>query len=279
MTSCCDLLIAEHRQTEALLASLEVALTRACGPEGLDATGWIALEKEYRHLAEDLYRHFVLEERALFSLLSQYRTMMLMEVEHDDLLTLQGHFEDPFALSRSNNKPEANLLSSFLAFKTRLLAHIVEEERGIFPLANACLEPEEQEKARRVYHGVQAAFQESPVLLHRELPCYQIRQTALFQTLEKPLTYETLYDREYTSVQHLQIKAGTSQKLHWVGQHQCLILISGEATLETPAEKIPLAPGQSVSIDSRLYFALHALTDTHLLAFKVWPHPHYTKAH
>jgi hemerythrin-like domain-containing protein len=277
MLNCCDLLIAEHRQTEALLAALETKVNLAVGVNGLDASGWHSLEADYMLFARDLNRHFLLEEMAVFALLSQYRSMMLMTVEHDDLLTLQHAFARELSQNRQAQKATDSLMLAFNAFKIRLLAHIVEEERGIFPLANAKLEPEEQQKALRVYQALRQMDDFSLPSLPRTVPAYEMKSTRLFQPVEKPLAYESLYEREHASVQHLQMKAGMKQAPHWVGQHQCLVLISGEVALEFADEVTFMLPGQTVSIDSRLYFALRALTDAHLLVFKVWPHPHYVK--
>lgn len=274
MASCVEWLLNDHRETERQLTLLENALTLALQGETLCLEPVQAL---YDVLAQDLYRHFVQEEQALFSLLSQYRSMMLMEVEHDDLLDLQRAFEASLQASLSAGMPEPDLMPTFKAFQTRLNAHILEEERGIFPLVAHWLEPEEQAKSLRVFESVKAGFERQSIPLQRQQPAFQVRETGLFQPPSKRLGYETLYEREHSSVQHLSLQAGTRQKLHWVGPHQCLILLSGEVELETRSEAVLLKPGVAVSIDSRLYFALKALTDAHLLVFKVWPHPHYTK--
>lgn len=277
MSSCVELLIAEHRDTERLLTAIESNLLSLREASKGSPTLLEAVSADYQTLAEDLYRHFVLEERALFSLLSQYRSMMLMEVEHDDLLHLQQNFEASLRASMASQTVEPQLLPAFEAFKTRLQGHILEEERGIFPLAEVWLEPEERHRALRVYQQLRASFACQPISLHRERPGFQIRETALFQPVEKQLGYETLYDREHASVRHIRIRGGARQALHWVGQHQCLILVSGSVALETETGTTPIHEGQSITIDSRLYFALKANTDAHVLAFAVWPHPHYTK--
>jgi hypothetical protein len=65
--------------------------------------------------------------------------------------------------------------------------------------------------------------------------------------------------------------------MHWAGQHQCMLVLSGEVAFETPEAIHMLKPGDMLKADSRLIFALSAVADSHLLSFKVWPHPHYTK--
>ncbi len=243
-----------------------------------DSADWASLSSFYAGWAADLYRHFVLEEEALFSLLSQYRSMMLMTVEHDDLCTLQATFEAALSHSVTAKTAHPELMSRFQAFQTRLQAHIIEEERGIFPLAESSLLPEEQHLALRRFQEMLGQSSQGAVLgLSRPEPTFQVMETALFDSVEKPLSYETLYEREHASVQHIRMQAGMRQALHWVGPHQCLFLLSGSVTLETHQAQMGLSPGQCVTLDSQLYFALHAQTDAHLLNFKVWPHPHYTK--
>lgn len=277
MSSCVELLIAEHRDTERLLTTIESNLLRLGEAQTGSSALWEAVSADYQTLADDLYRHFMLEERALFSLLSQYRSMMLMEVEHDDLLNLQQAFETSLKASVISTVPEPKLLPAFEAFKIRLQGHMLEEERGIFPLAEMWLEPEERLRALRVYQELRASFEGQPVSLRRGIPGFQIRETNLYQPAEKLLSYETLYEREHASVRHIRIKAGARQALHWAGQHQCMILVSGSVELETETGTTSIHEGQSITIDSRLYFALKANTDAHVLVFAVWPHPHYTK--
>lgn len=305
MSTCVDFLIAEHRETERQLAALEGLLVEAISHSGELGPWRDVIEQAsllYQGLARDLYRHFVLEEQALFALISPYRTMMLMEVEHDDLLALQRAFGDGLQASLTADRLEPALLGLFQAWQARLKGHILEEERGIFPLAESVLEPEEQLRSQRLLKALRLEplgvdDEPLPVEIHRVPPTFQVRETAMFEAPAKPMRYDTLYEREHSSVQHLSLQAGMRQKLHWVGPHQCLILLSGEVALETelqsgsPESKGPhaqspestkdvqcLKPGMAVSLDSRLYFALHALSDAHLLVFKVWPHPHYTKA-
>lgn len=278
MTNCCDLLIAEHRQTESGLTRLQATLDRLSKGEMTDNAYWETLSRFYAGWAADLYRHFVLEEEALFSLLSQYRSMLLMTVEHDDLCALQAAFEEALSHSVNAKRAHPDLLPRFQAFQTRLQAHILEEERGIFPLAESRLLPEEQQLALRRYEEILGQSAQGVVLgLSRPEPAFQVIKTALFDPVEKPLSYETLYEREHASVQHIRMQAGVRQALHWVGPHQCLFLLSGSVTLETHQAQMQLSPGQCVTLDSQLYFALQAQTDAHLLNFKVWPHPHYTK--
>lgn len=284
MPECCELLIAEHRRTEELVDRLEAMLKKAVSPqvafgeagEG-NVPSWLSIRKLYGLLAQDLQRHFALEEQALFSVLNQYRTMMLMEVEHDDLLALQADFAAHLSGVTEHVPNNEAVLTSFAAFRERLYAHMVEEERGIFPLAEAKLEPEEKLKVLRLYNELLERWQSDTLSLNRPAPGFQVSGSELFAPVDRPMAYQTLYEREHTSIQHIRLQAGQKQSPHWAGQHQCIIVLSGQVVFETATESHTLVSGDRVNADSRLVFSLAAIKDTQLLVFKVWPHPHYAK--
>lgn len=277
MVNCCELLIAEHRRTEGILSRLGSLLEDVIAENSFHHQSWQAAREIYEALAHDLRRHFAIEEYALFSVLSQYRTMMLMEVEHDDLLVLQQSFAEQLGLMGASVHGTDELMHRFFAFKSRLQAHIQEEEQGVFPLVEEVLEPEEKRKVMRLYAELLESNQPGALTLHRPRPNYSVQTTEVFKAFSKPMVYQTLYDREHSTIQHVWIKAGQKQAMHWAGQHQCLLVISGEVAFETPEAIHMLKPGDMVKADSRLIFAMSAVLDTHLLSFKVWPHPHYTK--
>jgi hemerythrin-like domain-containing protein len=290
MTDCCELLIAEHRRTETLLGDLETRLRELGGLNQEDAhngSGWAETQTLYDTLAQDLHRHYALEEKALFPVLSQYRTMMLMEVEHEDLLVLQQAFAEQLAqLSTGQTERSADaldlLLQRFEAFRTRLLAHIVEEERGIFPLANERLEPEEKLKVLRLTNELVDAKNLSAYDLIRPEPGFILKKVNLSAPATRPMDYQTLFEREHNTIQTLRLQAGQQQAFHWAGQTQVLVVLQGELRFEAQCadgkKTQMLGVGDTLTIDSRLLFSLSSVTEALLMLFKVWPHPHYTKS-
>ncbi len=266
---CIAQLLAQHRETESHLLRLA---------ELTEAGQWAGALACFQSLKRELLRHYVLEEQALFALLSQYRTMMLMEVEHEDLLTLQHLFEETLQQSVAQNSPHPDLTDSLARFEKRLSEHIVEEERGIFPLADSWLTPEEHLRGDHVFQAVQNSFTQAEPTLPRPQPGFEIAATDLFTPLERPVAYQSIFEREHASIQHLWLKAGQKLARHWAGQHQCMIVTSGQILFETDAGTETLNAGMRATLDSRLYFSLQANADSHLLIFKVWPHPHYSKA-
>src|SRR5690606_20639613 len=111
----------------------------------------------------------------------------------------------------------------------------------------------------------------------RSQPGFILQKAQLFQPFSKPMQYQTLYNREHTQVQSLFLKAGQKQAIHWAGQHQCLLLLTGEVAFESGDAILSLVPGDVLTLDARLPFSLFAIADARLIVLKVWPHPHYTK--
>lgn len=270
MSTCSTLLVDDHLEHLRLLDRLTRLLE---GP-----MDWEALAGTASKLQQALLAHFVLEEQCLFPVLNPYRSMMLMEVEHDDLLALQKAFMAAVTLSLRQRQAVPNLVETFSALKERLLAHMREEEEGVFRLAETKLEPEEKDKVARLYAEHQAAMAQGEPKLFRPKPGYKFQQVDLFGPGGRAIAYQTLYEREQAIVQHVRLKAGQALTRHWHAQHVLLVMLSGQAEFSTEEETRSLEPGGVLEIDSRLPFALQALTNTTLLLFKVWPHPHYTKA-
>jgi hemerythrin-like domain-containing protein len=276
MTDCCQLLIAQHAETRRLLGLLEESLKALTSARGELAS----VKALHEALVLDLGQHFVLEEQGLFETVNQYRSMILMEVEHDDLLALQKALGEAIHSLGDVVSPSALevAIERFLAFQDRLLAHMREEEAGIFPLVQRWLEPEEQQKVLRRFSELQAELQTHKPKLSRPTPGFDIFATKIFQPIARPIGYEILYEREHALLQHLTLQAGRSLAPHWAGQHQCVLLISGSVLFETSGHQQKLEPGMLARLESRLTFSFTALEDSHLVVFKIWPHPHFTKA-
>ncbi len=267
----CQVLLADHRQTESALASLKTLL---------EAEQLEKADETFISLKNELYRHFFCEEHALFPVLSQYRTMVLMEVEHDDLLETQQAFEESLKTSLESGKVVNNLNPLFLKWEEQLRCHIDEEEKGIFPLAQSALEPEEKALVARKLHetSLLASQTAEPTnLLKRPSPTFKRHQTDLFCSPNKPIQYQKLFEADHASLHHVQLQAGQSLKYHWSPESQCLIVLSGDVLFLTPEQEIPLTPGEQVTLEPRFCFSIKAQTDSHLLISKVWPHPHFIR--
>jgi quercetin dioxygenase-like cupin family protein/hemerythrin len=267
-----DRLLSDHRKTEALLMELSVLIR--------EGKAWEDIEGLYHTLITELECHFAGEEYGLFPVLSQYKTMVLMEVEHEDLLEAQERFYEALCQSQKAKTATENLNPLFEEFQDMLLCHIKEEEQGIFPMAEECLEPEEkalvQRKLEEAYTLITSG-QSGAEFLERAKPTCQITHHDFFGTPGKPKQYHKLFGAEHASVHHIQLQAGESFKTHWAPEHQCLLVIQGEVVLRTETEEYSLATGDQVTMTPRFPFALLAKQDSHLLAIKVWPRPHFIR--
>jgi hemerythrin-like domain-containing protein len=271
-TSCCERLMEDHRETEGILAQMQAVL---------DAGDLARLKRLFQTLKEVLDLHFACEEHGLFPVLNQYRTMMLMEIEHDDLLTAESAFADALSdsLVAGNTTPE--LISTFTHWSERLHAHILEEDRGIFTRADSMLEPEERLLvARKIDEVIARAKDDAAEIpaLNRPTPTITQSDMTLTGAPAKPIAFDRRFDVDHASLSHIQLQAGQKLARHWAAEHQCLVLISGQAQFITDTESITLTPGQQLNIEPRFLFALEAEADTHILLFRVWPKPHFLRA-
>lgn len=271
MIDCCQFLISQHHETRRLLELLQTQLST-------EPFHHATVQKAYDNLVYDLHQHFMLEEQGLFTTINQYRSMMLMEVEHDDLLERQKNFGNALSALQHSDAATPETWQHFEAFQTRLLAHMIEEEDGIFPLVPKWLDLEEQQKVLRRFSEIQQQLASHNPTLARANPSFSIINTTLFQDMTKPISYQTLYNREKSIIQQWSFRAGQKLAPHWAGQNQCLILITGSMRFTCEHETQILVAGQMLQVDSQLTFTLEALEDSQMVALKIWPHPHYTKS-
>lgn len=251
----------DHQETERQLRQLEIALREGNASGARDV---------FQQLKTDLLRHFVLEEQALFPVLSQYRSMILLEVEHDDLLALQDQLET--AIGQDDG---LEALSAFEAYALQLRGHAKEEEEKIFPMAQSLLTPEEWAWVERRWRELSA---QADLALVRPDPQFAVHPAALLSQPEKPIAYRTLYEKPQASVQQISLKSGQSLARHWAGQDQYLLVISGSGMFEANGRTVALEPGLGLALDSRLPFSIAATGDLSILTFKTWPYPHFAKA-
>ncbi len=267
-SSCCDLLIRDHRETEALLQQIQIQIET-----GQD---WAALQRLAQQLKDDLARHYACEEFALFPVLSQYRTMMLMEVEHDKLLSTE---EDFYQALKSDPLDRAMVAQRFQQFEAQLKAHILEEEQGVFPYADRVLEPEESQMVGRKLAEVDTAIRCGRLAgtLHRPEPQWVFKAESLFETPKDRIRFNKCFEQDLTSLHHIVLPQGQRLKEHMSGQHQCLIVLEGAVQILNERSQLSLKAGQQVDIEPRLYISMEALEDSHLLLLKVWPKPHFLR--
>lgn len=266
-----ELLLADHRRTERLLVELS----------GLIQAGqdWPSIQAAASTLIQELAIHFACEEYGLFPVLSLYKTMVLMEAEHDALLAAQARFSEALEKSLAQQDASPDLAEAFLQWAEQLRAHIYEEEHGVFPMAQTLLEPEEKALVQRKLHEtLEQVRTQGEAILKRPTPTCRFSHPPLFMAPQKPLAYDNLFEADHASLHHIRMKAGQRFKRHWGPEHQCLLVLSGCVDWVGDAETRRLEPGDQVIMEPRFPYALAAQTDCHLLVFKVWPRPHFLRS-
>lgn len=256
----------DHRQTECLLEEMNDLVSGE-----MEINRFANIFSELQRL---LKQHYYCEEHGLFPVLNQYRTMMLMEVEHDHLLQLEQKLQSAI---KQRDKDAVALL--FHEWQERLRAHIEEEENGVFPLAEKCLEPEEKALVARKLQELFAdctAHPEGTFALPRPDPTFLLKQSHLFEEPSKPIVYNKLFELDHASLHHLYLGANQQLKEHMSGEAQYLVVVSGCIRFVSQGMGESLTAGQQVAIEPRLKFSLQAVEDSHLVLMKVWPRPHFT---
>lgn len=269
--SFCGRLWQEHRATEEALTQLQFSL---------EAGNLTLFSSQFSALLRMLAIHFVCEERALFPLLSQYRPMILMEVEHDQLLKTQREVESQLSKALKSSQDLPKLIQAFEYWDQALRAHIREEDSGIFVKANEWLELEEQALVSRKLSEVaaQAEMLANPLtLLERPEPGYTVNRANVFVPKSTPRAMTSLFEVEHAQIQHLWLRAQEQLSPHWAPQHQYVVVIQGEVCFESSGVTQLLSPGSTVTVTPQCFFSLQAKTDAHLLIYKVWPRPYFLR--
>ncbi len=268
-----ELLLEGHRQTEQLLSRLREVLDNM-RDDVSSVTRPESLPDLFQALKQDLLLHFACEEHGLLAVLTPYRSMVLMHEEHDQLWDMLEAVET--AMNSSGDATDA-----FNNLDEALRSHILEEETGVFQYADQVLEPEEKalvaRKSKEFYERVQSEPGLAEFILKRPEPHFDVNVTSLFQMPDRPIHYQTLFEREHTTVQRVSLKAGKSLSRHWAAQYQFIVVLSGQVRFISDTETVCLEPGMSIQMDPHLYFAFEAQEDTQLLLFKVWPRPHFLR--
>lgn len=261
-------LLDDHNETLRVLETI-VALVTAPQKD------WQALEAAIEGLCRALSVHYHVEELGLFSVLNPYKTMILMEKEHEMLL--ENHAQLLLALAA---KDDNALMASFLTLKEQLEAHILEENNGVFPMAASKLAPEEQALSKRKMAELDAYFKQHPEAIpsfDRPLPQVTVTPYKVLCAQETPIAFTPCFKQDHVTLSAMYLQAGQSLKPHWAGETQCLIVLSGTGELHAMEKIERLLPGTQVDLAPRTMFSLQAITDIEVLALKVWPKPHFTK--
>jgi hypothetical protein len=182
--------------------------------------------------------------------------------------------------------------AAWQAFSKQLLAHMTEEEGGIFPLVSQLCEPEEQLLIERKLNELNSQS------IQRQLPSPEGTLTPQALTLGMPsltqaISIKSLVEFEHVQVQQVFLKQGQAYKHHWAAEQRTLWVLSGELYLQVDGpilSKTSVAPtelseattamlhqGDQFCLAPRTWSQWTALSDVSILVLKIWPRPYFIR--
>lgn len=258
------LLIEEHEHIRALLNSLKASLSvisQRQAPEEIHKAQTIAQE-----LSALKNTHTTCEEEALFAALAKHHPLLILEVEHEELLLkraglVSGIFGYSFPESCTNQ-----LYQQGLEYIDLLMRHMKKEEQAIFPLAEKSLSPEEKQWVFAKMEDIRARARVLPT----PEPTHASKQLHSFHFpmedhLEESIHSNSLLAMPNLEVKALAIEAGASLATHWSTKLLLLLLTSGEAQWHGINQDLTLRKGDGIVLDPLLPHSIEAVQDCRFL--------------
>jgi hemerythrin-like domain-containing protein/quercetin dioxygenase-like cupin family protein len=253
----CDSLTIEHRQMERLLEALDQAFYN----EHLSSVRCLM-----RWIEPEMNTHFACEEEALFSAVSPYHPMVLMEVEHEELMALRDSILEVIGSDSLDEPTWSNLKMTGKRFIKEMLDHIGREDAGIFPTCERALSDEEKKTVIAEMAQIRAKAKKAPLpALARPERSFKVLQVKLDSPILRPIFSEKLLDADGLEIKHLTIRAGDSLPSHWSAKQIILVCLQGTALFRASKQEGKLKPGSVIEISPQLNHGILAKTDCHLL--------------
>lgn len=262
----CHLLTEDHRRTELLLDALESVLKTL--PEAAPMSSETADEvrEMLALLQQDLAVHFACEEQCLFPVLSLYHPMVLMEVEHEDILALQHEANTLLNDSQQSVEATRQFCQAGEQLIDALRSHIAREDAGIFPQAERELTDTQKHEVVVAMNALRQRASHEPVPpLYREPKTAVPFQAELRVALTQPVQIAKLLESAKVTVKQVSLMPGESLASHWVPKVAIMVGLSGEAELETSEGIVPLGLGMGVVLSARMHHAVRAKTESRFL--------------
>lgn len=142
----CASLTDEHRKAEALLQVLESQLRSLQSEEKIASSERLAMVQDTLDaLTQEMDVHFACEEQGLFPVLSRYHPMVLMEVEHEEIIAWRDRLNEQLQKAEDGDVSIESICRAGLRFIEELHNHIAREDVGIFPMAERDLSLQEKQ--------------------------------------------------------------------------------------------------------------------------------------
>lgn len=259
----CESLIREHRQMEAMLAQLELSLERLTAQESESIE---TVRNNMAQIVPEMNTHFACEEQVLFPAVSPYHPMVLMEVEHEELVALRQELLTLLAKTTVSFQEVGKIQSIGKQFISDMLDHIGREEAGIFPTCERALSVDEKQAVIEGMAELRAKAAQEPVpAIQRPERSFETLQIDLTTPAQRAVFSERLVDADGLEVKHLVIQAGQSLPAHWSPKKGTLICMQGQGLFQANEKETRLSPGTTFVMSAQLRYAIHADTDCHLL--------------
>ncbi len=222
----------------------------------------------FQDILNDMRVHFACEEQVLFPMVHPYRTMVLMEVEHDEIFARRDALATLLLPENIHHDCWPELTQAFERFSAYLKTHIQEEDRGVFPFCAKVLSETEKQ---RVTEGM-AALRKADEL-HPLPPIYRAEghfdsfsvKSHDWERQEKPIQIQLLAKGESFEMKQLFLKAQSALASHWTPHQLTLICQTGQLQFESQGKQCILNPGEAVTLSPRLNHAVLALEDSQVL--------------
>ncbi len=265
----CESLLQEHRQMETLLEDLTQALNNL-NPETPNA-----LEKAQEimsRIKHELNTHFACEEEALFPGVSPYHPMVLMEVEHEELIALRDDLLTRLQHPSPTKAERSKIQTLGTTFINEMLDHIGREDAGIFPTCERALSNHEKETIMEKMDYIRAQAQITPTpSITRPERSFRVIEADLDSSPQRPIVSTHLLKptqletEDKLEVKHLIIQAGKALSPHWSPKQITLICLKGNGLFTANDQEIELKAGVSIIMTPQLRHAIHAQSDCHVV--------------
>ena len=255
----CDVLIAEHREMEGFLDTLEGLLATVSNhPE----QKWLSeTQMILAKISAHINTHFTCEEQGLFPVLEKYHPMVLMEAEHEELVALRDQ-----TLTHFEQKAFTDLKETGMLLSKELRDHIAREDGGIFPAAERDMDDSDKQIAIEKMSAIREAAKTTPTpAISRPDRYFKAFEVPAEQAFARPVNVQKLLESAGTTVKELAIKGGEALAEHWSPHPVVLYCLSGKARFEANGEQQALKPGNGLYFSPQLKHALFAETDSRFL--------------
>lgn len=260
----CASLIREHREMEKLLETFGQTLA-GLNPEATN-NNLTPVRDAMAEITPEMNTHFACEEQVLFRIVSPYHPMVLMEVEHEELMAMREGILELLDLDTPNAEQIAQLQEIGHRFINEMYDHIGREDVGIFPTCERALSDDEK---RDVIEGMdeirrQARVEATPVTERAE-KTFEYHPLDLTSPPQRALMSQRLFENNGSEAKHITIRGGEALSSHWTPKQGVLICLQGEGVFTANEQEKPLVPGTVITMSPQLLHGVTAKTNCHLL--------------